>query len=154
MNGRSDQAGRHVACGDDPENPTNPRREVRVAGEKVTLKYASLLTISLTDGNALLIGIDSVLPKLLQLDLDVFLLESIVLDSGEHLSIDLSALCIAIFDLNPVVHLVDECFKSGVRRHVYLHRKILSDAQAPQLGLAEADQVVTRCCSYQAGRTL
>jgi hypothetical protein len=67
---------------------------------------------------ALLIGIDSVIPKLLQLGLDVFLLESIILDSGEHLSIDLPALGIAIFDLNPVVSFVDERSESSICRHI------------------------------------
>jgi hypothetical protein len=60
----------------------------------------------------------------------MFLLESIIFDSGEHLSIDLPALGIAIADFNALVHLTDACFKSGVRRHVYLHRKMLSKAPA------------------------
>lgn len=58
------------------------------------------------------------LPKFLQLGLNVCLLESIILNSGEHLSIDLPALGIAILDFNTVIQLVNNSFELSIRRYI------------------------------------
>ena len=67
------------------------------------------------------------LPKLLQLCINVFLLQSIIFDSGEHLTVYLAAFRILVRDLNIILNCVYESFESSVRRHFYSHIRILSE---------------------------
>ncbi len=65
------------------------------------------------------------LPELLQLGLDVFLLRSIVCDSGKSLLVNVAALRVAVANLETVFCLARKCAKSSVRGNE-LHTTMLS----------------------------
>jgi hypothetical protein len=68
-----------------------------------------------------------VVPELLQLTLNVFLLQSIVCDSGEPLLVYIAAFRIAVADFETVFCLARKCVESSVRGNE-LHRTMLYPA--------------------------
>jgi len=78
-----------------------------------------------------------VVPELLQLGLDVFLLESIVCDAGKSLLVYVAAFRVAVADFETVFSLARKCVESSVRRNG-LHTTMLypaviqSNLTAPQ----------------------